>query len=360
MPADVGDKTEAPTPRRLQEAREKGQVAKSMDLNAAAGLLAGLLLLNFYGSAMMKGFMTLMQQSFALDAIPVSGQFASDEGWRMVLRQCWVIIGPFCLILVVVSVAINLLQVGFMFVGRPITPSWDKISPLSGFKRLFSLRSAMRFLMSLSKVIIIGMVAYFTIKSFMPQLIGIPTLDFLEVVTCGGHLVFVLGLRMGLVLLLLALADYAYQKHQMNNDLRMTKEEIKEELKRMEGDPTMRQRRRNVARQLAGQRMSQAVPKADVIITNPTQLAIALQYQPDDMSAPKVIARGAGFIAQRIREIAIENDVPIMERKPLARALYKTCEVGDYVPPELYKAVAEVLAYVFELAGKGFKRSVAG
>jgi flagellar biosynthesis protein FlhB len=359
MPSDVGDKTEAPTQKRLQEAREKGQIAKSMDLNAAAGLLAGLLLLNFYGSDMMQGFMNLMRQSLAVDAIPLAGRLASDEGWRVVLGQCWAIMGPFCLILVAVSVAVNLLQVGFLFVSQPITPSWDKISPLSGFKRLFSRRSAMRFLMSLSKVVIIGIVAYSTIKSFMPQLVSITALDFLEVVTRGGNLVFVLGLRLSLVLLLLAVADYAYQKYQMNNDLRMTKQEIKEELKRMEGDPLMRQRRRNVARQLASQRMSQAVPKADVVITNPTELAIALQYQPDNMPAPKVVARGAGFIAQRIREIAIENGVPIMERKPLAQALYKTCEVGDYVPPELYKAVAEVLAYVFELAGKGFKRSVA-
>jgi len=357
---DTAEKTEIPTPRRLQESREKGQVAKSTDLAAAAGLLAGLLVLNFYGSAILTGFMDLMCQSLSLDDAAVTGQFALDQCWRLAYRHIWAILAPIFIILFVVAIVVNLMQVGFLFVSKPITPSFEKISPLSGFKRLFSLRSAMRLVMSLSKVGIITTVAYFTIKSFLPALVGLVGLSFTEVVACGANLMFVLGMRMALVLLVLALLDYAYQKHQMLKDLRMTKEEVKEEMKRMEGDPIMRQRRRNVARQLATQRMSQAVPKANVVITNPTELAIALQYDPDSMYAPKVVARGAGFLAQRIRKIALEYGVPVIERKPLAQALYKSCEVGDYVPPELYKAVAEVLAYVFELAGKGFRSSRVG
>ncbi|MCF7958295.1 MAG: flagellar biosynthesis protein FlhB [Phycisphaerae bacterium] len=360
MPADAGEKTEAPTPRRLEESREEGKVAKSQDLGAALGLLAGLFLLNIYGSTMIKGFMGILRESLTVHHAPVSSQIALEEGWRMVARYSWGILGPFFLVLVVVAIVANLMQVGFMLVSKPIMPSFEKISPLAGIKRLFSLRSAMRLVMSLSKVIIIGLVAYFTIKSFLPELVGLAGAGYLDVVSRGSHLVFVLGIRMGLVLLLLALLDYIYQKFQMNQDLRMTKQEVKEEFKRMEGDPLMRQRRRSVARELAAQRMSQAVPKADVVITNPTHLAIALKYDPKEMPAPKVVARGAGYVAQRIREIAMENDVPIMERKPLARALYKSCDVGDFVPPELYKAMAEVLAYVFELAGKGFKKSVAG
>ncbi len=357
---DTAEKTEIPTPRRLQESREKGQVAKSTDLAAAAGLLAGLLVLNFYGSAILTGFMDLMCQSLSLDDAAVTGQLALDQCWRLAYRHIWAILAPIFIILFVVAIVVNLMQVGFLFVSKPITPSFEKISPLSGFKRLFSLRSAMRLVMSLSKVGIITTVAYFTIKSFLPALVGLVGLSFTEVVACGANLMFVLGMRMALVLLVLALLDYAYQKHQMLKDLRMTKEEVKEEMKRMEGDPIMRQRRRNVARQLATQRMSQAVPKANVVITNPTELAIALQYDPDSMYAPKVVARGAGFLAQRIRKIALEYGVPVIERKPLAQALYKSCEVGDYVPPELYKAVAEVLAYVFELAGKGFRSSRVG
>jgi len=360
MPSDTGDKTEAPTPRRLQEAREKGQVAKSTDLAAAVGLLAGLMLLNIYGSDILNNFMEMIRHCLALDKIAVAGPDAFDQGWRMALRHVGAILGPFLIIIMVVALVINLLQVGFNLTSTPLAPSFDKISPLSGLKRLFSLRSAVRLIMSLSKVGIIGAIAYITIKNFLPRLISISTLTFLEVIGEGAHLMFVLGLRMALVLLLLAIIDYAYQKYQMMKDLRMTREEVKEEMKRMEGDPIMRQRRRNVARQLAAQRMSQAVPKADVVITNPTHLAIALKYDQDNMPAPKVVARGAGYMAQRIREIALENKVPVIERKPLAQALYKACDVGDFVPPELYKTVAEVLAYVFELAGKGFRRTAAG
>jgi len=360
MPSDTGEKTEAPTPRRLQEAREKGQVAKSPDLAAAVGLLAGLIVLNFYGSAIIKGFMEVMRQSLALDDAAVTGSIILDQSWRLALRYAWAIAAPMFLVLVVVAVVINLMQVGFLFVARPVVPSLEKISPLSGFQRLFSARSAMRLVMSLAKVGIIGTVAYFTILGFFPELINLAGLSFVEVVGHGAHLVYVLGLRMALVLLLLAILDYAFQRYKHLQDLRMTKEEIKEELKRMEGDPIMRQRRRAVARQLATQRMSQAVPKADVVITNPTELALALKYEPETMIAPKVVARGAGFLARRIREIAMENGVPIIERKPLAQAIYKSCEVGDYIPAELYQAVAEVLAYVFELAGKGFRSNRAG
>jgi flagellar biosynthesis protein FlhB len=360
MPPEGGDKTEAPTPRRLQEAREKGQVARSPDLAAAVGLLAGMLLLHWYGGAIVKGFAEMMQSALALDHVATEGVLALDQGWRFVLRHAASILAPVFLIFIVVGVVINLAQVGFIFSAQPLTPSLDKISPIHGFQRLFSRRTAVRLVMGLGKVLIIAVVAYITIRKDLPQIIAICRLEYLDAVSQASHLVFVLGLRLSAVLLILALIDYAFQKYQMWQDLRMSKEEVREELKRMEGDPIMRQRRRRVARQLAAQRMSQAVPKADVVITNPTELAIALQYDHDSMHAPKVVAKGAGFFAQRIREIAIENNVPIIERKPLAQAIYKACEVGDFVPPQLYKAVAEVLAYVFELAGKGFRKSVAG
>ncbi len=356
MPADSGDKTEAPSPRRLREAKEKGQVAKSADLAAAAGLLTGLLLLHFYGSGILNNFMEVMRQFLTLNNTPITGYSAIMTGGRILLRCAVSILGPFFLIMVVVAIVVNLLQTGFIFTAQPLTPSLEKISPISGLKRLFSLRSAMRLTMGLAKVGVISTVAYFTIKSFLPSLVNLVGASFVEVVAGGAHMMYVLGLRMVMVLLVLAIADFAFQKYQMRKDLRMTKEEVKEEMKRMEGDPVMRQRRRNIARQLAAQRMSQAVPQADVVVTNPTHLAVALKYDSETMSAPKVIAKGADFMAKRIREIAIENKVPIVERKPLARALYKACDIGDYVPVELYKAVAEVLAYVYQLAGKTIRQ----
>lgn len=360
MPADYGDKTEAPSPRRIEEARERGQVAKSADLSAAVGLLAGLILLNFYGPAMMQGFMDLLRQGLSLDQIPVKGPLLLDHSWRLVLRQTGMMMMPFMMVLVVVAIVVNLAQVGFVFTSHPLMPSFDKISPLAGFKRLFSLRTTIRMMMSLGKVGIVSVVAYITIKNDMAPLVSLTTLDFLQVVGLSTHMVFVLGLRLAAVLVILALIDMVYQKYQAHQDLRMSKEEVKEEMRRMEGDPMVRSRRRAIARHLASQRMSQAVPKADVVVTNPTELAIALKYDHANMPAPKVIARGAGYIAQRIREIANENGVPIVERKPLAQALYRTCNVGDFVPPDLYKAVAEILAYVFELAGKGFRHRSVG
>jgi len=358
MPEDMGEKTEEPTPKRLQESREKGQVAKSADLNAALGLLAGLVILNMYGPSILEGFKDLMVESFSLDKIPTGATQAFDESWRRLFRKSFTIVGPIFLILSVVAIAVNIFQVGFLLTAKPITPSLDKISPLQGFKRLFSMRTTVRFAMSMIKVAVIGWVAYLTIRDNMPELVGLVGISSIEVIGHASHMVFILGIKMCAVLLFLAILDFAFQKWQMTKDLRMTKEEVKEELKRMEGDPLMRQRRRAVARQLAAQRMSQAVPNADVVITNPTELAIALKYDHETMSAPKVVAKGADFMAARIRKIALESGVPIVERKPLARALYKACEVGDFVPAELYKAIAEVLAYIFELAGKGYRRAV--
>jgi flagellar biosynthetic protein FlhB len=358
MPDDAGEKTEAPTPKRLQEAREKGQVAKSADLTAAIGLLAALIVLNMYGPSILQGFKELMIESFAIDKIPTNPSQALDESWQLLFRKSGAIVGPIFIVLSVVAVLVNISQVGFLLSAKPITPSIDKISPLQGFKRLFSMRTTMRFIMSMIKVILIGWIAYLTIQNYMPELIGLVGISAIEVIGHSSHMVFILGLRMAALLLFLAILDYAFQKWQMTKDLRMTKQEVKEELKRMEGDAIMRQRRRAVARELASQRMSQAVPNADVVITNPTHLAIALKYDHETMGSPKVVAKGADYMAARIRKIAMESGVPIVERKPLARALYKACDIGDFVPPELYKAIAEVLAYIFELAGKGYRRAV--
>ncbi len=356
MASDTGDKTEAPTPRRLSEAREKGQVAKSTDLTAAICLLIALIVLNNFAVAMTNSFLDLFKWSFAVHEIPTDAKDALRQGGAMVMSHLLAILGPLLLILFITAIVSNVMQVGFMLTGKPITPSLDKISPLSGFKRIFSARSAMKTMLSLAKVIIIGLVAGRTIADQMDKIVSLSSVNFIKIIAAGGELTFLLGIRLCLVLLLLAIIDFAYQKYKHMQDLKMSKEEVKEEMKRMEGDPYMKQRRRHVARQLASQRMAQAVPNADVVVTNPTELALALKYDPDTMAAPKLVAKGAGYMAQRIRRIALESGVPIVERKPLARALFKSCEIGDTVPADLYKAVAEVLAYVFELNEKGFKK----
>ena len=356
MPSDSGDKTEAPSARRLQEAREKGQVAKSVDLTAALCLLAALFALNYLTGDMISLIMEFFDWAFALDRVAVTGKLAFEQGGAMAIKYLLKILGPIFLILFIASYLANLFQVGFMITSKPITPSFEKLSPISGFKRIFSAQSAVKAIMSLAKVGIIGSVAGITIANSMDKIVSLSTLSFINIAKVGGIMTFTLGIRMTTVLLILALLDFSYQKFKHYNDLKMTKEEVKEEMKRMEGDPIMKQRRRAVARQLASQRTAQAVPKADVVVTNPTELALALKYDPETMPSPKLVAKGSGYMAQRIRRIALDSGVPIVERKPLARALFKNCEVGEYVPPELYKAVAEVLAYVFELNEKGFKR----
>jgi flagellar biosynthesis protein FlhB len=259
---------------------------------------------------------------------------------------------PVCLSLMVVSLIVALAQVGFLFTFHPITPDLQKLDPISGLFRILSMESLFKLVLSLFKVGLLGFVSYITIKNRMGLIMNITDLDYIQIGSIACSLIFMLGIRLGLVLFILAIFDYAYTRFKNEKQLRMSKQELKEELRRMEGDPLIKERRRRVARQLASQRMQLAVPKADVIVTNPTELAIALKYESHSMTAPKVVAKGAGFVAAKIRQIAIQNRIPIIERKPLAQALYKTVEIGQEIPPSFYKAVAEILAYVYELTGK--------
>lgn len=346
---DQGEKTEAPTQRRRDEARQRGQVARSVDLSSAAILLAALVALNFLGSRIFAELAAVMTR--LLDGR--SGPAWDVGSVRQVAGACLTsvatILLPLLLAMMLAGVLGNLFQVGIVFTAEPLKPELNKISPLAGLKRLFSKRSLVRLLMSLGKVGVIGVVSYLTIAGRFDQIITATGLGFQQVAAVGAELVFTLCIRVGVVLLALALLDYLFQRWQHEQDLMMSREELKEDLKRMEGDPQIRARRQRVARQLAMQRMSLEVPRATVVVTNPTHLAVALLYR-DGMNAPKVTAKGGDFMAVRIRQIAAAAGVPIVERKPLAQALYKTCKVGDEIPVNLYKTVAEVLAYVYELA----------
>jgi len=243
-------------------------------------------------------------------------------------------------------------QTGLMLTGKPLLPKFSKINPLSGVKRLVDARAAIRLVMSLGKVAIISAVAIFMIMADIDEIAALPMMTLGAAMAASGHMTFMLAIKLAALLVVLALMDFAFQKYQHVKDMRMTKQEVRQEMKDMDGDPMMKQRRQRVARQLAMQRMAQQVPQADVILTNPTHLSIALRYDSDSMRAPKVIAKGADFMAMRIRQIATANGIPLVERKPLARALYSSVEVGDEVPEEHYAAVAEILAYVYRLSGK--------
>ncbi len=351
--AEDQEKTEAPTPRRRLEARQEGNVVRSQDLTAAAMLLAAIILLHYYGLRVFAGMKLTMEVMLGstsatnptrVDDLGSLATFATSATLRAVT--------PLMLCIAAVGLLATVLQVGFIVTTKPLEPSLAKLSPLKGLKNIFDMRAGFRLVMSLLKIGIVGAVAVAIVIQDMPAILMLAELDAMPMFGAACALVYALALKLAAILLILALIDWAFQKWRYEQDLRMSKQEIKEEMKRMEGDPLIKQRRARVARQLAMQRIGQAVPKADVIVTNPTHFAVALKYDAKSMKAPKVVAKGADFLAMRIRQLAIAHGVPMVERKQLAQDLYKSVEVGREVPPQLYNAVAEILAYVYRLSGR--------
>ncbi len=353
MADNDSEKTETATPRRMQEAREEGNIARSQDLTAAFTLLATVILLNSFGmhmlSSMKMNVEMMLNTEFGHNptrADDLMGMFA--YGLRLAIAGS----APLLLSIAAVTLIAAISQVGFILTGKPLMPQFSRLSPLKGFKRLFDARAGIRLVMSLAKVVVIAAVAGWVIYEDLPQILILTELEVGPLFSVSCALVYALGLKLAILLVVLALLDYAFQRWQHDKDLRMTKQEVKEEMKRMDGDPLVKQRRSRVARQLAMQRVGQAVPTADVIVTNPTHFAVAIRYDGDTMRAPKVVAKGADFLAMHIRQLAAAHGVPIIERKELARALYANVEPGQEVPPEFYNAVAEILAYVYRISGR--------
>ena len=347
------DRTEAPTQRRREESRQKGQVARSSDLTAACTLLGAVLLLYFAGERLWTGMAVLVRQSLAVSegSNPTRADMLSADlafSAKLMAES----ISPIAVGIAVVALAATVGQVGFLLTAKPLKPDFARLSPLRGVKNLIGMRAGVRLGMSVGKIAIIISLAAFIIAQEMPRILGLAELETTAMFKTSVGLVFSLAVKLALLLVLLAVLDYAYQRWQHERDLMMTKQEVKEELKRMEGDPLIRQRRTRVARQLALQRIGHAVPKADVVVTNPTHYAIALRYESGRMKAPKVVAKGADYLAIRIRQLAAAHDVPLVERRELAQAMYRSVEVGQEVPPQFYNAVAEILAYVYRLKGK--------
>jgi flagellar biosynthesis protein FlhB len=353
MAEDQFDKTEAPTPRKRQETRQEGNVARSTDLTAACSLLAAMVLLQLFGLRILHGLKLLLES--VLEGSMISNPTRADDVTSL-FHYCAAamvtLVGPLLLCITGVALLASVAQVGFLVTGKPLQPTLSKLSPLRGVRNIIGPRAGMRLLMSLGKLLIIAAVAAVTIHSDMERILVLGELDLLPMFATACQLFYTLALRLALVLLVLGILDYAYQRWQHERDMRMSKQDIREELKRMEGDPLVKQRRARVARQLALQRIGHAVPKADVVVTNPTHFAIALRYESGTMTAPKVVAKGADFLAMRIRQIAAANGVPMVERRELAQALYRSVEVGQEVPPQFYSAVAEILAYVYRLGGR--------
>jgi flagellar biosynthetic protein FlhB len=346
---DVGEKTEQPTPRRRQEAREEGQVARSTDLTAAIGLLAALVLLNIFGPGMFEGMLTLIREMVDFSD---SGGTALRTSIARAGYAAATIVLPFLLSLVVLTAAGAVAQTGLLLTPKKLIPKLENLSPVKGLKRLFSLDPVTRTGLGLFKMGLISLVAYYTVMARIQPVLGTGTIAPGGIMHLASSVLFALMLRLGLVLLVLGLIDYFYQRQKIEKKLRMNKQEVKDELKRMEGDPLLKMRRRQLQSKLAMQRIAIDVPHSDVIVTNPSEYAVALKYDEATMSSPRVLAKGRDLLAMRIRRVAQEHGVPIVQRPPLARGLYASCEVGGEVPVTYYRAVAEVLAFVYQLSGR--------
>ncbi|MCC7293918.1 MAG: flagellar biosynthesis protein FlhB [Phycisphaerales bacterium] len=350
MFSDHEDKTEAPTPRRRQQARAQGQIPRSADLTATAALLSGLLFLGWWGPKLWPRLIALLATALSAerlsdDEAPVIFAAAmSVEAGKLV----WPIFAVVCSVVLVVVWA----QVGWNFTLKPLTPNPGKLNPINGLKRLVSGASAVSLLTNFAKLVVVGITAYVTIAARIDEILLACVLGFENLVGAGAAVIYQLGVRLGVVLLILGLADYVYQRLRHEKQLRMTKQEVKDEMKAMDGDPVVKQRRRRIQMELMRQRLRRTVPQADMVITNPTHLAIALKYDADTMPAPRVLAKGADEVALLIREIASRCGIPVIERKSLARVMYAQVEVGQYIPEKFYQAVAEILAYVYRITGR--------
>ncbi|MDM8005666.1 MAG: flagellar biosynthesis protein FlhB [Phycisphaerae bacterium] len=359
MPDSAQERTEAPTQRRRTEARKAGQVARSSDLTAAVVLLGSLLVLDWFGRRLFGNLLVAMRVCMEDDELALTDPQQILPLMARVFRLLLAVAGPFLAVVVVLALLAAFMQIGYLVSFQSIKPSLNRVSPLAGIKRLFNARSVVQLLMGILKMSCVAAVAYSALRDRLDVFATAANLPAIAIVGVSGEVFFTVSIRLAIALLVLGIIDYIYQRYRLEKDLKMTKEEVKDEYKRMEGDPKLKSRRRQVQLEMALHRIKSAVPKADVVITNPTELAIAIRYDPDTMNAPRVLAKGADYLARRIREIAIEHGIPIVERKPLARALYYTVEVGQEIPSQFYKAVAEILAYVYELTGKRYASQAA-
>ncbi|HHY81541.1 MAG TPA: flagellar biosynthesis protein FlhB [Clostridiales bacterium] len=348
----AGEKTEEPTPKRKDDARKKGQVAKSIDLNSAITLLLLIIFGNMMGNSLFSSLHKYLRHSLengltrSVTQRNLINIFLQDSGIYMV------VVLPLMAGVMVIGVLASLMQTGLIRSTDPLKPDLNRLNPIQGFKNIFSQRAFIEFVKNFLKLILIGYLAWSFIRDNLQQILSITHISIRGVFPVVKDLILGLLTRVGIMMLILGAMDYLYQRFTFHKSLKMTKEEVKEELKQMEGDPQIRSLRRQKQRQLAMSRMMAAVPQADVVITNPTHLAVALKYDEKSYNAPVILAKGADYVAEKIREIAKKEEIAIVENKPLARALYYKGEVGREIPIELYQAVAEVLAMVYHMQGK--------
>jgi flagellar biosynthesis protein FlhB len=347
-------KTEKPTPRRREKARKEGSVAKSMELNAAAVLTTASLMMIWFGSGIVLNLRhtmtTLLREMGTMEISPNSLPVYMWHGMQVMA----VLLGPVFLGIMVMGIAVNVGQVGFHITPKAAAPKFSRLNPLKGFQRLFSMQSLVELGKSLLKLVLIGGIVYLAISTQFDRIYSLMEVPFEALTGEVGRLLTRIFLLASLSLIIIGILDYAYNRYEYEKSLKMTKEEVKEEAKQSEGDPKVKSKIREIMFRSSFRRMMKKLPEADVVITNPVHVAVALKYDRKRSAAPIVVAKGMRKVAERIKEIAREHDIPIIENPPLARTLFSLVEIGHEIPAELYKAVAEVLAYVYRMKRKFF------
>jgi flagellar biosynthesis protein FlhB len=348
----AGEKTEKATPKRKREAREKGQVFKSVEVISAFSLLVMFGVLSIFGKSIADGIKAMMRSFFSADIPEVVDSSAATQVLGSAILSFLKIVAPVLIAAFLCGLLFNLVQVGFNFSSKAMAPKLDKISMAQGFKRIFSKRTLIDLLKSIIKIVLLGWVAYSEYQKRMTEFPPLMGQDLEYGISAAMDILLAVAFKLGIAFAIFAPFDYMYQRWKFNKDLMMTKQELREEYKLTEGNPQTKSRIAQKQRQMSRMRMVQAVKDADVVITNPTHYAVALSYKEDKNKAPVVIAKGKDYLALRIKEEAKERGVEIVENRPVAQALYFFCDVGDEVPEDLYKAVAEILAYVYRLKKK--------
>ncbi|MBL0388927.1 flagellar biosynthesis protein FlhB [Tumebacillus sp. ITR2] len=347
-----GEKTEKPTSKKRGDARKKGQVARSQEFGQAAVLLSGLFTLKLLSGYYIDQLTHMFQLNLTTGLYTqITDQSVIPLFLQMLLLLAKLIL-PIAGVVMVIGAFTSYLQVGTLFTLKPLMPDFNKINPIEGFKRIFSARTFVELLKSILKMAVIGFIVYSELMGDWQRVSQLGDMGVVDMLTVVSSLVYGIFWKVGFAMLALAVADLLYQRFDFERGLKMSKQEIKEEYKQQEGSPEVKGKIKERQRAMAMRRMMADVPKADVVITNPTHFAIALKYDPNNMESPQVIAKGVDETAQRIKKVARDNNVICVENRPLAQTLYRTVEIGDAVPGELFQAVAEVLAYVYRLKGK--------
>jgi flagellar biosynthetic protein FlhB len=345
------DKTEPATPKKKQDARKKGQVARSLEVPSALLTIGVFGLLAVYGSIIGQHMRDMFARGLRDVHREVTVHSVTEGFTALAMQSMWIVL-PIFVCGMVLALASGFMQYGFLWTSETLSPKWEKINPIEGLKNIFSMRSIVELIKSVGKIVVIGTIATAILWDERDALLVLGRIPVWDTLSYLGHLTIRLGLIIGAVLCIFAIADYAYQRYEYEKNLRMSLQEVKDEYKKTEGDPLIKGKIRDKQRRMAMQRMMQEVPKADVVITNPTHYAVAIRYDAQTMAAPRVIAKGVDYIAMTIKNVAKKNDVLLVENKPLARALVEQVDINQAIPPKLFHAVAAVLAYVYAVRGK--------